>query len=358
MMQQKIAVNFKLKYSNFNLDIDLTLPGRGVTAFFGHSGSGKTTLLRCIAGLIRAEGKLEVNGETWQDKDTFIPVHQRPMGYVFQDANLFPHLNVLKNLQYGMKRVASNGLQSSLEEAIDLLGIEHLLERKPERLSGGERQRVAIARALAVQPKILLMDEPLASLDLARKKEILPFLERLHDQLKIPVFYVTHSPDEVAKLADHLLVLDNGKAIANGHLTDVLARLDLPIQLGEDIGVVLEATISEIDKQWKLASASFPGDKLWVTDLGFKQGQAVRLRILARDISLSLTKQTGTSILNRLPATIIELIEGDHPSVQLVRLQIGESFVISRLTTRSLVSMQLEVGKSVWVQIKSVAIIE
>ena len=357
-MEKEINVNLNLEYSEFKMDIKLNLPGRGVTAFFGHSGSGKTTLLRCIAGLIKAKGKLEVNGEIWQDKGIFIPVHQRPLGYVFQDANLFPHLTVLKNLQYGMKRVDKNGLKASLDQSIELLGIGHLLARKPDRLSGGERQRVAIARALAVQPEILLMDEPLASLDLARKKEILPFLERLHDQLKIPVFYVTHSPDEVAKLADHLLVLDNGKAIASGHLTDVLARLDLPIQLGEDIGVVLEATISELDKQWNLASAAFPGGDLWVTDLGFNQGQAVRLRILARDISLSLTKQTGTSILNRLTATIIELIEGDHPSVQLVRLQIGESFVISRLTTRSLFTMQLTVGKSVWVQIKSVAIIE
>jgi len=357
-MEKEIRVNFKLEYSEFKMNIDLSLPGRGVTAFFGHSGSGKTTLLRCIAGLIKAQGKLQVNGETWQDEKLFIPVHKRPLGYVFQDANLFPHLNVLKNLHYGMKRVAIKGMKASLDQSIELLGIGHLLERKPERLSGGERQRVAIARALAVNPQILLMDEPLASLDLARKQEILPFLERLHDQLKIPVLYVTHSPDEVAKLADHLLVLDKGKAIANGHLTDVLARLDLPIQLGEDIGVVLEANINELDAQWSLASAKFPGGHLWVTDLGFSLGQSVRLRILARDISLSLTKQTGTSILNLLPAVIMEVTEGDHPSVQLIRLKIGESSVVSRLTTRSLVNMQLKVGKSVWVQIKSVAIIE
>lgn len=357
-MEKSITVCFKLTYSGFTMDIDLSLPGRGVTAFFGHSGSGKTTLLRCIAGLIHAQGKLEVNGEIWQDEGIFVPVHQRPLGYVFQDANLFPHLNVLKNLQYGMKRAAKKGLKVSLDQSIELLGIGHLLERKPQRLSGGERQRVAIARALAVNPKILLMDEPLASLDLARKQEILPFLERLHDQLKIPLLYVTHSPDEVAKLADHLLVLDNGKAIANGRLTDILARLDLPIQLGEDIGVVLEATIAELDSQWNLASAKFPGGRLWVTDLSFSKGQSVRLRILARDISLSLTKQTGSSILNLLPAVIMELIEGDHPSVQLVRLQIGESSVVSRLTTRSLFNLQLKVGKSVWVQIKSVAIIE
>ena len=199
-----IDARFRLDWPGFSLDVDLALPGRGVTALFGHSGSGKTTLLRCIAGLERAaQGRLAVDGEVWQDAGSWLPPHQRPIGYVFQEASLFAHLTVLGNLRYGMKRI-SGAQRVSLDHAIELLGIGHLLDRKPDRLSGGERQRVGIARALAVSPRLLLMDEPLAALDLKRKQEILPYLERLHDELSIPVLYVSHSPDEVARLADYL----------------------------------------------------------------------------------------------------------------------------------------------------------
>ena len=208
-----IKASFKLDYANFSLDVDLRLPGRGVTALFGHSGSGKTTLLRCIAGLERSKGRLTVNGATWQDDKRFLPTYQRPLGYVFQEANLFPHLSVRGNLTYGLKRVQVKDGKVPLDQAIDLLAIGHLLERKTTRLSGGERQRIAIARALAVNPKVLLMDEPLAALDQARKREILPFLEKLHDELEIPILYVTHSSDEVARLADHLVILSQGRRL-------------------------------------------------------------------------------------------------------------------------------------------------
>ena len=212
-----IRARFKLDYSGFSLDVDLDLPGRGVTALFGHSGSGKTTLLRAIAGLEHAPGgTLSVNGDVWQDAATFRPTHRRPLGYVFQEASLFPHLDVRANLEFGQKRVPQAQRRVSLDQAVALLNIGHLLGRKPARLSGGERQRVGIARALATSPRLLLMDEPLAALDFALKQEILPYLERLHDELDIPVLYVSHAPDEVARLADHIVVMEGGRAVAAG----------------------------------------------------------------------------------------------------------------------------------------------
>lgn len=221
----RIIAQFKVEWPDFTMDIDLDLPARGVTAIFGQSGSGKTTLLRCIAGLERArQGRLTFKGEVWQDERTFLPVHKRPLGYVFQEASLFPHLSVLGNLRYGLTR--SKTEQSvSLDQAIELLGIAPLLGRKPNRLSGGERQRVGIARALAVSPRLLLMDEPLAALDLARKQEILPYLERLHAELAFPLLYVTHSPDEVTRLADYLVTMENGRALTHDPIAEPLSRL-------------------------------------------------------------------------------------------------------------------------------------
>jgi molybdate transport system ATP-binding protein len=352
---------FRLDWPGFTLDVDLALPGRGVTALFGPSGSGKTTLLRCIAGLERPPfGKLSVNGQIWQDEHVWLPTHQRPLGVVFQEASLFPHLSVLANLRYGLKRIDSGlsaKLRVSLDQAIALLGIEALLERKPDRLSGGERSRVGIARALAVSPRILLMDEPLAALDHARKQEILPYLQKLHDELDIPILYVSHAPDEVARLADHLVVMENGKVLANGPLGETLARLDLPIRLGEDTGVVIDATIIERDEQWHLMRVEFSGGSLWVRDNAAPLGHRVRVRILARDVSLAHEKIEGTSILNALPAKVVALAEDTHPALALVRLEAGESPLIARLTHRSAAALGLHPGMAVWAQIKAVALI-
>ena len=358
MTADVVSACFSLDFPGFSLEVDLNLPGRGVTALFGPSGSGKTTVLRCMAGLDRAVGRLSVNGRTWQDGKCFLPTHKRPLGYVFQEASLFAHLSVRQNLEYGMRRVDRRSLRASLDQAVELLGIGHLLERRPDRLSGGERQRVAIARALAVDPRILLMDEPLAALDLARKKEILPFLERLHEALEIPVIYVTHASDEVMRLADHLVVMAEGRAVASGPLTETLARLDLPIRLGEEAAVVLEARIVERDLRWHLALAGFDGGALWVRDMGIAEGRNVRLRVMARDVSLASEPQAESSIQNRLRGVVSELGEGEHPAVRLVRVQIGASAMLSRLTCRSAHALELEVGRPVWVQIKSVAIIE
>jgi molybdate transport system ATP-binding protein len=355
-----IHARFKLTHPGFTLDVDLQLPGRGVSALFGASGSGKTTCLRAIAGLEHAPGGyLSVNGEIWQDdsRGLFVPTHQRPLGYVFQEASLFAHLTIRGNLEYGMRRVPASARKVSLQQAVELLGIAPLLGRMPDKLSGGEKQRVAIARALATSPRILLMDEPLAALDLKRKNEILPYLERLHDELEIPVLYVSHAPDEVARLADHLVVLEQGRAIASGPLGETLARLDLPIRLGEDAGVVLEGEIAELDAAWHLARVAFAGGSLWVRDSGVPLGQHVRVRILARDVSIALDTHTDSSILNILPATVEQLADDTHPALALVRLNAGGVPLVARITRRSAARLELRPGLNVWAQIKAVALI-
>jgi molybdate transport system ATP-binding protein len=353
-----IHAYFRLDYPGFALAVDLALPGRGVTAVFGRSGSGKTTLLRAIAGLERVrDGRLTVNGACWQDERVFRPPHRRPVGYVFQDANLFPHLSVQANLEYGQKRVPAAQRRISLDQAVTLLNIGPLLKRTPDRLSGGERQRVAIARALAVSPNLLLMDEPLAALDHALKQDILPYLERLHDDLDIPLLYVSHAPDEVARLADHLVVLDAGRVVAAGPLTDTLARLDLPIRLGEDAGVVLDAVVAARDSHWQLAHLAFAGGRLWVRDEGLAVGHGARVRILARDVSLALAPVEGTSILNTLAATVEASAADAHPALMLVKLRVGDSALLARVTRRSAENLALAPGRVLYAQIKAVALI-
>nr|QDL89602.1 Molybdenum ABC transporter ATP-binding protein Sulfate/thiosulfate import ATP-binding protein CysA [Sym plasmid] len=352
-----IDARFRLDWPGFSLDVDLNLPSRGVTALFGHSGSGKTTLLRCIAGLEHArEGRLTVEGEVWQDAGCWLPPHKRPIGYVFQEASLFAHLTVLGNLRYGMKR-NGEAQRVSLDHAIELLGIGHLLDRKPDRLSGGERQRVGIARALAVSPRLLLMDEPLAALDLKRKQEILPYLERLHDELSIPVLYVSHSPDEVARLADYLVAMEGGRVVAAGPLADTLARLDLPFRLGEDAGALLEGAVGEVDKDWHLVRVDFDGGSLWARDQGLSVGRRVRVRVLARDVSLA--EHPGTSSIQNVLRGEVDVVGNDeHPGLALVRVRVGNSVMLARLTKRAAVSLGVVPGRELWVQVKSVALME
>ena len=358
-----IEVRFHLTWPGFSLAVDECLPGRGVTALFGPSGCGKTTLLRCIAGLERApRGRLAFQGQVWQDDRTWVPTHRRPLGYVFQEPSLFPHLTVLGNLRFGQRRSPApapggTAAPSGLDQAVDLLGIGPLLARKPDRLSGGERQRVGIARALAVNPRILLMDEPLAALDHQRKQEILPYLERLHDRLSIPVLYVSHAPDEVARLADHPVVLEAGRVLASGPLQETLARLDLPIRLGEDAGVVLEGRVAERDERWHLLRVDCAGAGLWVRDTGLPIGHQVRVRILARDVSVALTPAQGSSIVNTLHAEVAALGEDSHPALALVRLQVGGTDILARVTHRSADLLGLAPGLPVWIQIKAVALL-
>lgn len=355
---ESIEARFQATFGDFSLDVDLSLPGRGVSALFGHSGSGKTTLLRCIAGLQRAEGSLTVKGEVWQDTNHFLPVHQRPLAYVFQEASLFPHLSVRGNLEYGYKRVPKAERRVAFGQAVEWLGLEALIDRRPHKLSGGERQRVAIARALLTSPRLLLMDEPLSALDHRSRREILPYLEQLHDTLSIPLLYVTHSPDEVAHLADHLVVMEGGRALGSGPLTETLARLDLPIRQEEDAGVVLLTTVTELDPEFHLARAEFPGGSLWVRDPGATIGRKLRVRVLARDVSLALEPHHDTSILNLLEGRVTEVAANGHPAVRLVRMEVGTTPLLSRLTARSVDKLALEPGKPIWLQIKSVAVLE
>jgi molybdate transport system ATP-binding protein len=355
MMGDGIHARFALTWPGFSLDVELQLPGRGVIALFGPSGCGKTTVLRSLAGLERPRGHLIVNGDVWQDAQTWLPTHRRPVGYVFQEASLFPHLSVKDNLQFGIRRSPDAG-RIPLDHVIDLLGIRPLLERRPHALSGGERQRVGIARALAVNPRLLLMDEPLAALDHARKQEILPYLDRLQQELAIPIVYVTHSPDEVARLASYLVVLDQGRVIASGGLTDTLSRLDLPVRLGEDAGVVIDARIGSIDSQWHLARMDFDGGHLWTRDSQLPVGTVARVRILARDVSLARDEPGRSSIQNVLRGRINGIAADDAPGLVLVRVTVGTTAILARVTRRSLAELGLQDGDEVWVQVKSVAL--
>ena len=350
-----ITARFRLDHPGFSLDVDLDLPGSGITALFGPSGSGKTTLLRCLAGLERGTGRLDVNGEVWQEGSRVRPTHLRPLGYVFQDARLFAHLDVGRNLDFG--RVRCRGPAADRAAIVDMLGLGSLLERMPEHLSGGEQQRVAIARALLAAPRLLLMDEPLAALDHARKQEILPYLETLRDQLDIPVLYVSHNADEVARLAAHIVVMEGGRAVAQGPLAEILARVDLPIRLGEDAGAVFAATVAERDAGWHLARLAFDGGELWVRDSGAAVGKTVRVRILARDVSIAASRHEDISILNVLPATVTALADEEHPAQVLVQLRVGQQALLARVTRRSAQHLALQPGRQVWVQIKAVALI-
>ena len=352
-----IRAEFKLQLDSFALDADFGAPTVGVTALFGPSGSGKTTLLRCIAGLERATGSLRVNGETWQDGAKFLPVHRRPLGYVFQETSLFPHLSVRANLEYGLKRVAPAERRVSLEQVTEWLGLERLIARgDPAKLSGGERQRIAIGRALLTSPRILLMDEPMSALDTRSKQDILPYLERLHRELNIPVLYVSHALDEVARLADHLVLLEHGRVIASGAVQETLARLDLPTAHLDDAGVVIEAAVSEHDEKYHLTRLDFPGGQLWVgrTDQPF--GSRVRARLLARDVSIATQQPQGTSINNVLNARIVE-IRDEGPDKVVVRMTVGdEDMLLSRITRRSRDHLALAAGMAVYAQVKTVAL--
>jgi molybdate transport system ATP-binding protein len=350
-----LRLKFNLTRADFALNVDLQLPGRGVTALFGPSGCGKTTLLRCIAGLEHASGSLMVNEHLWQDATHFTPTHQRAIGYVFQEASLFPHLSVRGNLQYGMKRASSNS-NAAIDPIIDLLGIRALLDRKPDGLSGGERQRVAIARALAVDPKLLLMDEPLAALDLKRKQEILPYLDRLQATLEIPILYVTHSPDEVVRLAHHLVVMDAGRVVASGELANTLSQLDLPVKLGQEAGVVIEAVVGSIESQWHLTRMDFDGGSVWIRDPGLALGAKARVRILASDISLAREQPGKSSIQNVLQGQIDAMRDDEHPGLVLVRVKVGETALLARVTKRAVSELALKPGDTVWTQVKSVAL--
>ena len=350
--------------SGFTLDVDARLAGRGITAVFGPSGCGKTTLLRAVAGLARpAPGRVVVNGQAWQDDQAglWLPTHRRPLGVVFQEASLFEHLDVRRNLDFGRRRVPAAERRVSLAQAIELLGIGALLSRRPAQLSGGERQRVAIARALATSPRLLLMDEPLASLDAARKAELLPYFERLQRDLDIPMLYVTHSLDEVARLADDVLLLDAGRLLAHGATGALMTRLDLSLAHGDSASALIDGTLQALEPGDGLMSVRFAGGVIDCVQ-GHAEparlpGQRVRLRVQARDVSLALTHARDTSILNVLPATVQALAD-DGPAQVLVSLALGGTPLLARITRKSAAALALAPGQRVFAQIKGVAVLD
>lgn len=379
-MTKPITARFNVDYGSFQLAVDLRLPTSGVTVLFGPSGSGKTTLLRCIAGLQQApRGFLEINGTIWQDSERgiFVPTYKRSLGYVFQEANLFPHLSVKENLQFGIKRTGKSA-STDLPHILELLGIGHLLDRAPDRLSGGERQRVAIARALALNPDILLMDEPLAALDFKRKQEILPFLSRLHRELNIPVLYVTHAQQEVAQLADHLVIMDEGRPLASGPLAETLSRLDVPLAQDRNAATVWPVTVAGHEAGYHLTHVSFAGGSISLPSFAAEIGTPLRLQIYARDVSITLQKPTETSILNVLPAVITGIADDErgHSIVQLrlpgtdtaephqnalpipeKQAQRHDQPLLAHITLKSSRLLGLRVGMPVYVQIKGTSIL-
>ena len=364
-----IDATLRLARHDFTLDVALSLPGNGVTALFGPSGCGKTTVLRALAGLERAAGRVALGGEVWQDdaQRLFVPTHRRPVGYVIQEASLFPHLSVQGNLDYGRRRGAGGKTaagRQALDQAVELLGIAPLMPRRTTTLSGGERQRVAIARALATQPRLLLMDEPLAALDAARKAEILPYLERLHRTLALPIVYVTHAMEEVARFADHLVLMHEGRVLAAGPIAEMLSRTDLPLARRDDTGVAIEAQVAKHDTHFGLMRIIGPGIELWVGESVAPVGEQVRASVLARDVSVTREKPQQTSILNVLPVTL-ESLHPDHGTV-LLRLRVTPAcsagdppkpvHLLARITRKSCEVLALQAGEALYAQVKGVAL--
>ena len=337
-----------------------------LTALFGRSGSGKTTLVNAVAGLIRPQrGRIVVEGTTLLDTaaGVFVPKHRRRIGYVFQEGRLFPHLTVRQNLLFGRWFAGREGPRtpgkgSDLDAVVALLGIGHLLQRRPAGLSGGEKQRVAIGRALLAHPRLLLMDEPLASLDEARKAEILPYIERLRDEAAVPIVYVSHAVGEVARLATTVVVLEAGRVAAVGATADVLGRLDLPSLDGDEGGAALEARVERHDETYGLSILATPAGPLQVPRLDLASGTTTRAYVRARDVMLSLAAPKGLSALNVLSGRVAEIGGSDplssSPATVAVRLDCGGATLIARITRKSLDGLDLAPGKAVHAIIKSV----
>ena len=350
-------IRFRLSRPGFAMGVDLQLPDTGVTALFGPSGCGKTTFLRVVAGLERLpDARVRVAGETWQSGDTWCPTHRRQLGYVFQQPGLFEHLSVRQNLLYGARRVRTPMPAQAQDHVIDLLGLSPLLDRSPGGLSGGEQQRVAIARALFTQPRLLLLDEPLAALDEVRKQDILGYLTRIRRELDIPMLFVSHSRDEVARLADYLVLLDQGRVTAHGPATDLFSRLDVSLARQPDTGVVLDTRVADHDARYDLTTLTFPGGSLLVPGSPGAPGTDVRVQVRARDVSLSLDPPGRTSILNVLPVTIDTLADAG-PAQVLVRVNAGPTLLLARLSRKSVETLSLRPGQRAFAQVKAVAVL-
>jgi molybdate transport system ATP-binding protein len=353
-----LDIALKHRFAGFALDVAFTAP-RGVTALFGRSGAGKTTIINAVAGLLRpAEGRIAAGDHLLLDTRSGIdlPIHRRRIGYVFQDARLFPHLSVRQNLKFGSWFAETPAPTAEFDRVVDLLDISALLQRRPGNLSGGEKQRVAIGRALLSAPRLLLLDEPLAALDEQRKAEILPYMERLRDELKLPILYVSHAVPEVARLATTIIAIDNGRVVRQGSTANVLADPDaFPLMGRQEAGSVLTARIASHDTVDGLSELEFTGGRLITPLVNAEPGTRVRLRIRARDIVLALKPPEETSALNIIPA-IIERIGQRDGAIVDVAIRCGADTILARITRRSLERLSLEPGKPCYAMLKSIAV--
>ncbi|MBS0156086.1 MAG: molybdenum ABC transporter ATP-binding protein [Nitrospira sp.] len=357
----RLLARFDLRLPSFHLDVELDVPMSGITTIFGPSGSGKTTLLRCLAGLERApNGFMQCGEEVWQDEKICLclPLYKRPIGYVFQEPRLFPHYDVRANLLYGYKRIPVAERRIAIEQVVEILGIGHLLERRIHKLSGGEQQRVAIGRALLTSPKLLLLDEPLASLDIQRKQELLPFIRRLHQSLQIPVMYVSHALTEILQLANSVILLKEGQVVGSGPLNETVTSLNFRNSCGSHrVGAVLDTRVAGHQPQYGLTRLEFNGQFFFVPLQSSAIGQTVRIHILSSDVSVVLGKTiTQTSVLNILEGTVVETRELNSSLVDVI-LDIGVPLVAT-ITRKSLVMLGLQPGQRVFAHVKSVALNE
>lgn len=344
----------------FTLDVAFSAPMHGITALFGPSGSGKTTVLRAVAGLNRLSGRLRVDGELWQDSaaGAFLKPHRRAIGYVFQEASLFGHLSVRRNLLYGFRRAMRAGAGRGLgfDDVVALLGLAPLLDRAPVTLSGGERQRVGVGRALLAQPRLLLMDEPLSGLDRAAKEGILPYFATLRDELTIPILYVSHDLAEVAWLADRMVVLGDGRRVAEGPTATVLERLDLRPATGRfEAGVVLAARILDHEPEFHLTRIACEGAVFTIPLVDAAPGQVLRVRVRARDVALALHRPEGTSFRNIVPGTVVEILEEPDSAFAETLVDIGGARLRARVTRKAVAELGLTVGTPVHALVKTVS---
>jgi molybdate transport system ATP-binding protein len=356
-----VSLTFDIAWTraDFQLSVKGDFPDTGITALFGRSGSGKTTLLRCLAGLECAPGAQVCFGrQLWQDDRHFLAAHLRPLGYVFQESSLFPHLDARGNLNYGLKRVPSAQRRIGFDQAVQLMGLENLLAHRANELSGGQRQRVAIARALLTSPQLLLMDEPLSNLDLDSRAEILPHLERLHDELSIPIVYVSHEISEVMRIADHIALLEAGRLSAFGPIHDLLTRPELPLAHLESAGSIFEGVIEQHDVRYHLSYVAVAGARLAISLRDAPLGQRVRVRIDARDVSLALKPPQHSSITNILPGRVMDVTDDRDPAQRLVRIEVGGRPLLARITWRSVAQLAIAPGMALYAQVKSVALMD
>ncbi len=354
--------NFDVSFPGFHLQTRLTIPKSGVTVLFGPSGSGKTTLLRCLAGLERSpKGLMQFGDTVWQDETQgiFVPVHERPIGLVFQEPRLFPHLSVRSNLLYGFKRIPVQERRIFLNDVVEILNIAHLLDRRPHFLSGGEAQRVAIGRALLTSPKLLLMDEPLASLDHQRKQEILPYIRRLQSKWGIPIIYISHSLEEILQLVDTLILLKAGRVVAEGPATEVFSKLELRgIINSEILGAIFDTRVIQHEPEFGLTRVQFMGHQLHVPGQEAKIGQSIRLHIHSNDVSIVTSPpDSRTSVLNILEATVMEVGSIDPAGYSVdIKLDVGQT-LLATITRKSLKNLALEPGQKVYAHIKAIKMV-